>query len=92
LHHHLFATGKAEKTEVLLKLLRQTEELIATGAEIIASAGEVSLATAHSALAVLKKMGGVAAVLLPQIRHWITTGVVAKGKLIHAGITEARAI
>jgi hypothetical protein len=91
-HHHLFAKGQAEKTEVLRLICRQTEELIATGKEIRAEVGAVSLATAQSALSVLKKMGEVCAVLLPQIRHWITTGVVAKGKLIHAGITEARAI
>jgi hypothetical protein len=37
-------------------------------------------------------MGAVTQVLLPQIRHWLRTGVVAKGKLIHAGIIETRAI
>lgn len=31
-------------------------------------------------------------VLLPQIKHWMKTGVVATEKIIHAGITEARAI
>jgi hypothetical protein len=34
----------------------------------------------------------VAKRLIPQIVQWITTGVVAKGKIIHAGVTQARAI
>jgi hypothetical protein len=40
----------------------------------------------------LKAMHEVAKGLLPQIVQWITTGVVAKGKIVHAGITQARAI
>src|SRR5262249_61099719 len=30
--------------------------------------------------------------LIPQIVQWITTGVVAKGKILHAGVTQARAL
>jgi hypothetical protein len=30
--------------------------------------------------------------LIPQIMQWMSTGVVAKGKILHAGITQARAI
>jgi hypothetical protein len=37
-------------------------------------------------------MQAVAKDLIPQIGQWITTGVVAKGKIIHAGITQGRAI
>ncbi len=29
---------------------------------------------------------------MPQMVQWITTGVVAKGKILHAGMTQARAI
>jgi len=34
----------------------------------------------------------VAKRLIPQIVQWITTGVVAQGKIIHAGVTQARAL
>jgi hypothetical protein len=34
----------------------------------------------------------VARQLIPQIKHWMKTGRVAAGKIIHVGITDARAI
>src|SRR5262249_21132211 len=37
-------------------------------------------------------MHEVAKRLIPQIVQWITTGGVAKGKIVHAGITQARAL
>ena len=37
-------------------------------------------------------MGNVTRQLIPQIQAWISTGKVAKGKILHPGITEARAI
>jgi hypothetical protein len=46
----------------------------------------------QSARAKLQQMVAVTQVLLPQIRQWLATGVVASGKLLHAGITTARAI
>ncbi len=47
---------------------------------------------AQTAVGRLKRMIGVSEVLIPQIAQWITTGMVAKGKLLHAGVTAARAI
>jgi hypothetical protein len=46
----------------------------------------------HKALTTLQTMHEVAKRLIPQIVQWITTGVVAKGKIIHTGLTQARAI
>ena len=37
-------------------------------------------------------MHEVAQRLIPQIVQWITTGVVAKGKIVHVGVTQARAL
>ena len=37
-------------------------------------------------------MSHVAEKLLPQIEHWMRTARVAKGKILHAGLTRARAI
>jgi hypothetical protein len=44
------------------------------------------------ALTTLQTMHEVAKRLIPQIVQWITTGVVAKGKILHAGVTQARAL
>src|SRR5216683_4891751 len=44
------------------------------------------------ARAPLGAMHAVAKRLIPQIVPWITTGVVAKGKIVHAGVLQARAI
>lgn len=45
-----------------------------------------------SACQKLLRMKQVAETLIPQIVQWMSTGVVAKGKIVHAGITQARAI
>ena len=37
-------------------------------------------------------MHEVAKRLIPQIVQWLTTGVVAKGKILHAGVTQARTL
>ena len=46
----------------------------------------------QSAVVKLEQMIKVSAQLLPQILQWLQTGVVATGKILHAGITQARAI
>lgn len=46
----------------------------------------------QKAVAKLKDMVAVGRRLLPQIKHWLKTGQVAAGKLIHVGLQEARAI
>ena len=43
-------------------------------------------------MATLSAMAEVARVLIPQIIQWRTTNVVATGKILHAGITQARSI
>lgn len=43
-------------------------------------------------MATLGAMHEVAKRLIPQIVQWITTGGVAQGKIVHAGVTQARAI
>ncbi|MBT9163743.1 MAG: hypothetical protein DDT24_00663 [Chloroflexi bacterium] len=40
----------------------------------------------------LNTMKEVATRLIPQIMQWMTTGVVAKGKILHTGLTQVRAI
>lgn len=90
--HHLWATTKEAKKQLLKRIVKQSEELISTTEEVIsqvsARCGEVK----QQAVARLKRMVGVSRLLIPQIKHWMKTGRVAAGKIIHTGITEARAI
>jgi hypothetical protein len=46
----------------------------------------------QSAVQTLNRMAQVTAVLSGQILQWLETGVAAKGKILHAGIIQARAI
>lgn len=90
--HHLFAKTKAEKQRLLEQMVKQSAALIETTKQVIrqvsARGGRVKL----SAQAKLTELVGVARLLLPQIRQWMQTGRVASDKILHTGITAARAI
>jgi hypothetical protein len=91
-HHHLFAQTQAEKKKILAEIVKQSEELIARTQAVVA---HVSARCGHGkqrAAATLRRMVAVAHTLLPQIKQWMRTGRVATEKLIHTGITAARAI
>lgn len=90
--HHLFAKTRAEKTKLLDDLVEQSEVLLkltqVVSAQVSPRWGQVK----QRAAATLKRMGEVARTLLPQIKQWMTTGRVATEKILHPGITAARAI
>lgn len=90
--HHLFAKGKQEKRQVLTRLLTEVGQLVVQTRRLVQGLGERRDRVTHHAITTLKTMHEVAKRLIPQIVQWITTGVVAKGKIIHAGVTQARAI
>ncbi len=90
--HHLFAKGKQEKRQVLTRLLTEVGQLVVQTRPMVQRLGESRERVTHGALLTLKTMHEVAKRLIPQIVQWITTGVVAKGKIVHAGLTQARAI
>src|SRR6266849_6176022 len=90
--HHLFAKGKPEKRQVLTRLLTEVGQLVVQTRLLIQGLGERRDRVTQSARATLKTMHEVAKRLIPQIVQWITTGVVAKGKIVHAGLLQARAI
>jgi hypothetical protein len=46
----------------------------------------------RKAMGTLSAMAEVARVLIPHIMQWLTTHGVAKGTILHAGITQARSI
>jgi hypothetical protein len=91
-HHHLFAKTAEEKKQVLAEIVKQSEALCETTKAVIA---HVSARCGHGkqrAAATLRRMVAVAQTLLPQIKQWMRTGRVATEKIIHAGLTAARAI
>jgi hypothetical protein len=90
--YHLFTRTPEQKDRLLHQLVAQTEELIAQGQEVIRRGGRSAERVTQSAVRKMEQMVEVSATLLPQIVHWLQTGVVAKGKIVHAGITRARAI
>jgi hypothetical protein len=90
--HHLFAKGKQEKRQVLTRLLTEVGQLVVQTRRLVQGLGARCDRVTHHAITTLKTMHEVAKRLIPQIVQWITTGVVAKGKIIHAGVTQARAI
>jgi hypothetical protein len=90
--HHLWAKTKAAKKQLLTQLLQTSAELLAQTKEVIQEVSTRCGQAKQKAVSKLKQMVEVGRKLLPQIKHWLTTGRVAAGKIIHAGIKEARAI
>jgi len=90
--HHLFAKGKQAKRQVLTRLLTEVGQLVVQTRVLVQGLGARRDRVTQHALTTLKMMHEVAKCLIPQIVQWITTGVVAKGKILHAGVTQARAL
>jgi hypothetical protein len=90
--HHLFAKSKQAKRQVLTRLLTEVGQLIVQTRPIVARLGQSRDRVTQRATATLVAMHAMAKRLIPQIVQWITTGVVAQGKLLHAGVTQARAL
>jgi hypothetical protein len=90
--HHLFAKGKQAKRQVLTRLLTEVGALVVQTRPLVQGLGERRDRVAQRAITTLTTMHAVAKRLIPQIVQWITTGVVAKGKILHAGVTQARAL
>jgi hypothetical protein len=91
-HHHLFAKTKTEKKKILQQLIKQSEQLVTTTKAVIKQVSTRCGRVKQQAAATLQRMGEVARQLLPQIKYWLKTGKVATEKILHAGLTEARAI
>ena len=90
--HHLFAKTKEKKSALLKQMVRETERLVKDIWEITERLGNNKDRVVANAVETLSSMSDVANTLLPQILHWMKTQRVAKGKILHAGLTEARAI
>jgi hypothetical protein len=90
--HHLFAKGKQAKRQVLTRLLTEVGQLVGHTRPLLRRLGDSGDRVTQRAAATLRAMHEVAKRLVPQIVQWITTGVVAKGKILHAGVPQARAL
>ena len=90
--YHLFAKTKAQKDRLLNRLVRQSEKLMEKTTAVASRVRAARQRVKQSALSKLKEMQEVATRLLPQINYWIKTGKVAAGKILHAGIRDAKAI
>ena len=90
--HHLFAKSQAAKRQVLTRLLTEVGQLVVQTRLLVKGLGGRRDRVTHNALTTLQTMHAVAKRLIPQIVQWLTTGVVAKGKILHAGVTQARAL
>jgi len=90
--HHLFAKSRTAKRHVLTRLLTEVGQLVVQTRLLVTGLGARRDRVTHNALPTLSAMHEVAKRLIPQIVQWRTTGVVAQGKIVHAGVTQARAI
>jgi hypothetical protein len=91
-HHHLFAKTKEEKKQILAEIVKKSAALCETTQAVIGQGSARCGRVKQSAAATLRRMGAVAHILLPQIMQWLRTGRVATEKILHSGITAARAI
>jgi hypothetical protein len=90
--HHLFAKSKEEKQQLLARLLSEVGQLMNQTGTLVAGLARCRDRVRQSAVSTLVSMQQVAKQLMPQIVQWMSTGVVARGKILHAGITQARSI
>jgi hypothetical protein len=93
--YRLFAKTKEAKEKLIKKLHVQTGQLVEqvkAGIEKAAGQKESMKMGAKKALVNLEKVSGTMEKLLPQIEHWIRTGIVATGKIVSLFIEELRSI
>lgn len=90
--YHLFAKDHEEKEGILTRMLQQVRDLQDQTVETVCSIKEATSRPIVSARNKLLEMQEVTSVLVPQILQWLTTGVVAKDKILHPSNTKARAI
>lgn len=89
--YHLFAKTKTEKEGVLRQMISQTQTLLQRATTVVESVSTRTERVIRSGVATLRRMQAVAQELIPQIEHWVESGKVARNKVLHAGISQARA-
>ncbi len=90
--YHRFAKTKQAKDQALQQILRHSKPLLSRSKQVIDQVGVASNKAVQAAVAKLQQRAEVSGVLIPQIAQWVKTGKVARQKILHPGITHARAI
>ena len=90
--HHLFTSGKADKREVLTRIVKEVGEVIVQTRPLVKCQRPSSDRVMQRARSRLTAMHEVIKPVMGQIVHWLSTGKVAPNKIIHVGIPQARAI
>jgi len=90
--HHLFTRDKADKRQVLIRILREVGALMVQTRPLVEHLANRSDRVIQSARSRLMAMHEVIKPLMGQIVQWISTGKVAANKIVHVGIPHARAI
>ena len=90
--HHLFTSGKADKRQVLTRIMGEVGELMVQTRPLVERLAMPSDRVIQSARSRLMAMHEVIKPRMGQIVHWLTTGKVAANKIVHVGIPQARAI
>lgn len=90
--HHLFTKDKADKRQVLTRILREVGELMVQTRPLVERLATRSERVIQRACSRLMAMHEVIKPLMGQIVHWLTMGKVAANKIVHVGIPQARAI
>jgi hypothetical protein len=90
--HHLFTSGKADKRQVLTRIMGEVGDLMVQTRALVERLAMPSDRVIQSARSRLMAMHEVIKPLMGQIVHWLTTGKVAANKIVHVGIPQARAI
>jgi len=90
--YHLFAKTKPAKDQALKQILNHSKHLISSSKRLIKHVGAASNKVAQSAVGKVQQMVEVGGVLIPQIEQWMKSGKVARQKILHPGITQARSI
>ena len=89
---HLFTQGQAEKREVLTRILREVGQLMVETRPVLARWAQSPDRVIPNATATLASMHDVIQSLIGQMVQWVTTGGVAKDKIMHVGMPQARAM
>jgi hypothetical protein len=90
--HHLFTKSKADKRQVLTRILTEVGELMVQTRPLVERLGTSWDRVIQSARSRLVAMHEVIKPLMGQIVHGLTTGNVAANKIVPVGIPQARAI
>jgi hypothetical protein len=90
--HHLFTKDKADKRQVLSRILREVGELMVQTRPLVERLATRSERVIQRACSRLMAMHEVIKPLMGQIVHWLTMGKVAANKIVHVGIPQAQAV